>query len=176
MIKKLLYAGLAAMVLGLATECQSTQQTDQGADSTSSTAATAEPANDSSLYASLQLVREAPSINDSILIRFTVHNPTQDSLKFTSYHTPFEGFISKFLTVKDSNGNEVAYIGPMAKRIMPPPAATYHSLASGQNEEVVFDLKRGYKIETPGAYTLQYNAENISGIANGDPIQITVTE
>lgn len=37
--------------------------------------------------------------------------------------------MSKFLTVTDSEGNEVRYIGPMAKRLMPPPADTYRTVA-----------------------------------------------
>ena len=131
---------------------------------------------DTSLYASLVCKTTTPNLKDSLIITFTVNNPTQDTLKFTTYHTPFEGFISKFLTVKDSEGNEAQYQGPMAKRVMPPPAETFHSVAPGQTESVDFNLKKGYKIEKSGTYTIQYNSELISGIANGDPITIDIAE
>ena len=126
------------------------------------------------LYATLESIADTLHLQDSLMIRFTVTNPTNDTLQFTQYHTPFEGFISNFLTVTDSQGSEISYIGPMAKRVMPPPADTYHTLTPKQSEQVTFDLKKGYKIENPGTYTLQYNAENISGVANGEPLTITV--
>lgn len=129
-----------------------------------------------SLYATLASVAVSPSLHDSLMIRFTVNNPTDAPLRFTTYHTPFEGFISKFLTVTDSRGHQVDYTGAMARRIMPPPENTYHTVAAGESEAVVFDLKKGYKIAHAGTYTLQYNSERISGIANGASITITVVD
>lgn len=39
------------------------------------------------LNVTLEAVDAAPSLQDSLMIRFTVTNPTKDSLKFTTYHT-----------------------------------------------------------------------------------------
>ncbi|MFD1769931.1 hypothetical protein [Sphingobacterium suaedae] len=111
-----------------------------------------------------------------IPITFRVVNPTGDTLRFTQYHTPFEGIVSNFLTVMDEHGYEIAYQGPMAKRIMPPPTNSYHTVAPGMSDSISFDLKKAYTIEKPGLYTLQYNSGTISGMANGQPIQIEVQE
>ena len=180
-MKRLTPTLLLIAVLAWSTSCNpsgSGNASDQ-ADSTNTGAAvadeTTQPA-DTALVASLQAVSEAPSLKDSLIIRFTVTNPTPDSLKFTTYHTPFEGLISKFLTVKDSAGKEVSYQGPMAKRVMPPPAETYRTLGPGESKGTTFDLKKCYKIDHPGTYTLQYNAERISGIGNGQALTITVTD
>lgn len=165
--------------VGLATQCQPPQQQESTTDQTETQ--TGEPAGaptaDTELYAVLEPAEESFSLQqDSLMIGFTVVNPTADTLKFTVYHTPFEGFISKFLTVTDSTGQEVRYQGAMAKRVTPPPAETYRAVAPGQREHITFDLRKGYAIEQPGAYTLQYNGERISGVANGEPVTITVGE
>ena len=169
---------MAVAIIGLATSCQGSADSQESNQDTTAQAANqaATPAADTSLVAALEVVSPSPSLNDSIIIKFTVNNPTQDTLKFTTYHTPFEGLISKFLDVKDSEGTEVSYQGPMAKRRMPPPAETYHSVAPGGSESVDFDLKRAYKIDKPGTYTLQYNAQAISGVANGEAITVSIAE
>ena len=165
--------------VGLTVQCQSPQQQNSAAEETGTPnkELTGSLTADTALYALMEPVGNTFSLqHDSLIIGFTVVNPTSDTLKFTTYHTPFEGFISKFLTVTDSIGQEVSYQGPMAKRVMPPPAETYHTVAPGQREHTTFDLRKGYAIEQPGEYTLQYNSENISGIANGEPLTITVVE
>ncbi len=164
MIKNALKSAVVLAILGLTTQCKSIRNAASHSDKTQS---------DSRLYASLTGEENYP-LHDVIMIKFTVTNPTDDTLTFTQYHTPFEGMMSKFLTVKDSAGNEINYIGAMARRVMPPPADTYHTVAPGETKSVSFDLKKGYKIEKTGPYTLQYEGENISGIASGKPIVITI--
>lgn len=164
MTKNILKSAVVLAILGLTTQCKSIRNTaNQGNKSQ----------NDSTLYASLAGEEKYP-LHGAILLNFTVHNPTDDTLKFTQYHTPFEGMMSKFINVTDSAGNDIQYIGAMARRVMPPPAETYHAVAPGESKTVSFDLKKGYKIEKPGPYTLQYAGENISGVASGKPIVITV--
>jgi len=116
------------------------------------------------------------SLNAPINLTFTVENLSNDSIRFTQYHTPFEGFMSKFLEVKDADGQEVPYIGAMAKRVMPPPASTYLSVAPKRRKSVDFDLLKAYKIEKPGKYTLQYIGGGISEITAGESITITVDD
>lgn len=166
MTKSIIKSVVVLTILGLTTQCKSIQNTANH---------THKAQNDSTLYASLA-GEENYVLHHAIPIAFTVTNPTNDTLKFTQYHTPFEGIISKFLTVKDGSGNEVPYIGAMTRRVMPPPAETYHSVAPGETKSVSFDLKKGYKIEEAGPYTLQYVDENISGVANGKLIVITVSK
>ena len=178
MRKQLINAALLMATVGLTVQCQQPQQ--QGSETEQTETQTGEltetPAADTTLYAVLEPVGALSLQQDSLMIGFTVVNPTADTLEFTVYHTPFEGFISKFLTVTDSAGQEVNYQGAMAKRVTPPPADTYRTVAPGQREQVTFDLRKGYAIEQPGTYTLQYNSERISGIANGEPLTITVVE
>jgi len=114
------------------------------------------------------------NLSDSLYMVFKVYNPTTDTLRFTQYHTPFEGFINNFLTITDETGEEVPYRGAMAKRIMPPPAETYCEVAPSETDSVRFSLIKGYAITKPGTYTIQYNAGNVSGMANGTPVQVRV--
>ncbi|UAY54633.1 hypothetical protein [Arachidicoccus terrestris] len=177
MIKKIVPVVLSLTVAITAIQCQQADNTQSSnSDSLAETAVENAVIVDTSLYATLDCRTMAPNLRDSLIIKFTVTNPTKDTLKFTTYHTPFEGFLSKFLIVKDSEGNEAQYLGPMAKRVMPPPAATYHAVAPGQSESVNFNLKKGYKIEKAGTYTIQYNSELISGVANGKAITIKIVQ
>lgn len=160
------FAGLCMLPFG---SCQQGKQNSTVQDHAE---ALRHPA-DTSLIAVLRADQNA-RVKDSISILFKVVNRTSDTLQYTRYHTPFEGIISNFLTVTDTQGNEVRYKGPMAKRIMPPPADTYRRLAPGAEDSIRFDLKKAYHIDSAGTYILQYNSELVSGIANGQPIQITV--
>lgn len=130
---------------------------------------------DTSLVAQLS-VPDSLSLYDSILLHFTVFNPTEDTLRFTKYHTPFEGFLNNFLTIKDTNGNEVTYIGPMAKRVMPPISESYMTVAPHDSLSVNIDLRKGYRFEKKGTYTIQYNGGNVSGIADGEGVKAVVGE
>src|SRR5690606_20749911 len=132
MIKSTLKSAVVLALLGLTTQCKSIRNTTNHSDKTQ---------NDSTLYASLA-GEENYTLRDAIMIKFTVTNPTDDTLKFTQYHTPFEGMMSKFLTVKDSAGNEINYIGAMTRRVMPPPADTYHTVAPGATKSESFDMKK----------------------------------
>ncbi|WP_461534120.1 hypothetical protein [Sinomicrobium sp.] len=158
MIKKIFNITLLIGVLVLTTQCQQSKPTYTG------------------LYATIGTDGKTLNLQDDITIRFTVTNPTQDTLKFTAYHTPFEGIKSKFLTVTDSEGKEVGYLGPMVKRVTPAPEDTYHTLVPGQKVSITFNLKKAYEIDKAGSYILQYNGEKISGVANGEPVEITVEE
>lgn len=177
MIRKFLGGALFLAAIVMFSRCHQVNNTESSNTDSLMTAGKADkPVSDTSLYAILECETATPRLKDSLIINFTVTNPTEDTLKFTVYHTPFEGMISKFLTVKDASGNEATYLGPMAKRMMPPPVETYHTLASGQSESVRFDLKKGYKIEKAGIYTIQYNGELISGVANGQPIKVDIAD
>jgi len=161
---------MAALATGLLLSASCQQQAHTSKTETTSTDSLANT-GDTALVASLHAKAEY-TLNDSISILFTVNNPTSDTLRFTQYHTPFEGFMSNFLTITDASGTEIAYIGAMTRRIMPPPADTYHSVAPGAQDSVRFSLTKGYRFEKPGVYTLQYNSGAISGISNGSPIKI----
>jgi len=156
-------------------QCNSTTQQKASQDSTA--IAPPPPINtaDTNLVAVLQMDRVV-RLSDSLYMVFKVYNPTSDTLRFTQYHTPFEGFINNFLTITDDTGQEVPYRGAMAKRVMPPPADTYCEVAPATSDSIRFSIKKGYAITKPGRYTIQYNAGHVSGIANGKPITVQVVE
>lgn len=132
-------------------------------------------ASDTSLVALLS-IQHPLHLRDSILLHFTVFNPTEDTLRFTKYHTPFEGFLNNYLTINNADGSEVTYIGPMAKRIMPPVPESYMMVAPHDSLSVNIDLKKGYRFEKKGMYRIQYNGGNVSGIVNGKGINAVIGE
>lgn len=164
------------LVLGLTTQCQQTGKQEAADEHASMEQVETPVLHTDSLVAVLQSVEDPQSLKDSIGITFTVSNLSADTLKFTQYHTPFEGFISNFIALTDSTGTAVRYIGAMAKRVSPPPAESFHSVAPGAEKSISFDLKKGYAIESPGTYTLQYIGSRVSGIASGEAIQIHIVE
>lgn len=109
-------------------------------------------------------MKSAYKVGDSVMLKFTVYNPTDSAIKFCKWHTPFEPLMSKYLEVKDASGEEAAYKGPMAKRIMPPPADAYISVAAKDSTVVTVDLLKGYDITKPSKYTITYQGSNISGL------------
>jgi hypothetical protein len=101
---------------------------------------------------------------DSLLLRFAVKNNSSKTLRFCKWHTPFEPLMSKYLDVKNEKGEEMAYQGVMAKRIMPPPESSYLSLKPQDSIITKVDLRKAYAITKPGTYHVTYVGGNISGL------------
>jgi hypothetical protein len=111
--------------------------------------------------------------NESPVLKFTVKNQSDTVATFCKWHTPFEPLISKYLDIKNSDGQEVDYKGAMAKRIMPPPADSYLSINPGDSLSVDVDLSKGYAIEKAGTYTIKYSGGNMSGLVVKDSLTFT---
>ncbi|MGY4386166.1 hypothetical protein ACVWYN_003216 [Pedobacter sp. UYP24] len=105
---------------------------------------------------------------------FTVYNHTDSAMKFCKWHTPFEPLMSKYLDIVMENGKEASYKGPMAKRIMPPPADSYISIAPGDSLSVKTDLLKAYSFNKPGKYKILYNSSATSGIQITDSISVDI--
>jgi hypothetical protein len=118
-------------------------------------------------------ISDQPNGSDRPTLKFTVKNQSDTVATFCKWHTPFEPLISKYLDIKDSDGQEVDYKGAMAKRIMPPPADSYLSINPGDSLSVDVDLTKGYAIEKPGTYTLKYSGGNMSGLVVKDSLTFT---
>lgn len=103
-------------------------------------------------------------VGDSVLMNFKVRNNTDSVKRFCKWHTPFEPLLSKYLDVKNDKGEDVPYLGAMAKRIMPPPESSYLSLNPKDSISAKVDLLKAYAIKTPGNYTITYVGENMSGL------------
>lgn len=126
---------------------------------------------DSTLVAILEMV-EKYRPTDSLKLTFSVFNPTSDSLSFSKYHTPFEAFMNNIFIIIDSEGNEVGYNGPMAKRIMPPVKESFVIVAPNTEVSTIIDISKAYAIPKERTYTISYNGGNVSGMDNGKSIQI----
>jgi hypothetical protein len=113
---------------------------------------------------------------DSIGLRFTVYNNTDSPKKFCKWHTPFEPLMSKYLDITDADGTEAQYKGPMAKRVMPPPASSYITVAPKDSISITINLLQAYDIAKPSKYTVHYNAEQMSGLTATDDATFLLTE
>lgn len=116
------------------------------------------------------VVNEKVNSGDPVNLKFTVYNHTDSIKQFCKWHTPFEPLMSKYLAVKDENGVEVAYQGPMAKRIMPPPADSYLKLNAGDSLSIDVDLLKAYAIKKAGRYSVVYTGQNMSGLVIKDSV------
>lgn len=115
-------------------------------------------------------------LGSPMTLKFTVQNPTQGALKFCKWHTPFEGFRNSFLTVTTGSGAEVQYHGMMAKRVMPPPADAYITVAPGKSETSEIDLMQAYPIDSAGTYTVRYNSAGMSGLKKVNTVTFSIVD
>jgi len=121
------------------------------------------------LYAKMYL-KDSIKSGDSVLMRFTIYNNTTAVQQFCKWHTPFEPLMSKYLDVKNENGEEVLYRGPMAKRIMPPPAESYIKINPKDSLSITVDVLKAYPIDQAAKYTITYTGQNMSGLIVKDSV------
>lgn len=102
--------------------------------------------------------------SEPVLMTFTIYNKSDSALRFCKWHTPFEPFMSKYLEVTMESGEALAYQGPLAKRVVPPPPDSYIEVKARDSITVTVDLKNAYSFSLPGKYFITYSGQNISGI------------
>ena len=165
---------LAVAIILFASCSQNTRTTENKGTSTDSIANQAvKPLEQTPIYAKLQIMPNTKA-GDSVILKFTVYNDADTVQQFCKWHTPFEPLMSKYLDVTSDTGEEVAYKGPMAKRIMPPPADSYMKLNPKDSLSINVNLLKAYDLNKPGKYIIKYNATNISGIVAKDSISFTL--
>ena len=98
-------------------------------------------------------------------LKFVVSNGKSMSRSFCKWQTPFEPLMSKYLDIRDEDGNEASYKGPMAKRIMPPPADSYQTVNPMDTLVSTVDLSIAYELEADKKYTVSFNSASISGLS-----------
>jgi hypothetical protein len=156
-MKNLFYLPIA-LVLLIAASCGSQQNTVA-----ENKAETTQPETEKN-FVGVMAIKDSIKLGDSVLLRFTARNATDTTSKFLKWQTPFEPLMSKYLDIKDENGNEVNYKGAMAKRMMPPPADAYLTVNSKDSLVATVDVLKGYDLSKPGVYTITYTSENVSGL------------
>lgn len=110
---------------------------------------------------------------DSVQLSFTVVNNADTAQRFCKWETPFEPFLGKYMEIVDDKGNEAQFTGPMARRVMPPPAESYIEVPPHNSVSTNFNLAKNYSIK-PGQYTVKYTGGGISGLQTGNEIKISV--
>lgn len=119
--------------------------------------------NGDSLYVVLRIKNKIKA-GEKINLQFIVHNDHSTVSTFCKWHTPFEPLMSRYLDVRDVDGNEVVYKGPKAKRIMPPSSDSYLILNPLDTLSSEIDLQKIYQLEAGKKYTIIYNSSGISGL------------
>jgi hypothetical protein len=155
-MKRILYLPIA-FILIVTSSCGSQQSTVNDEKSSNGQPVLKE------FYATMAIT-DTIKKGDSVLLTFTVYNDTDSTKNFLKWQTPFEPLLSKYLDITDQNGQEVAYKGAMAKRMMPPPADAYIAINAKNNLVINVDLLKGYAIDKPGKYTIAYTSESVSGL------------
>ncbi|OAQ42254.1 hypothetical protein A5893_03845 [Pedobacter psychrophilus] len=130
---------------------------------------------DTSLTAILRVPSQA-KLGDSVNLDFVVYNTTDSVRQFCKWHTPFEPLMSKYLDVISTEGVEAEYQGPMAKRMMPPPADSYVSINPGDSLKSVVNLNKAYRFPKAGKYVIKYNSVNMSGIMVKDSVVLNLVD
>lgn len=117
------------------------------------------------------LIADTITIGEPVELKFTVVNPADTAQHFLKWSTPFEPLVSKYLDIVDSEGTQVSYRGPMAKRAMPPSADNYLKINPKDSLVATIDLLEGYAITRPSTYTIVYVAQGMSGISVRDSVK-----
>lgn len=112
---------------------------------------------------------------DSLMLSFTIVNHADTAQRFVKWETPFEPFLGKYLEIVNAEGAEAEFRGPMARRVMPPPAEAYIEVAAHDSVNTVFNAAKNYSL-APGAYTIKYTGGGVSGLEGGKEIKVTVTQ
>ncbi|WP_316739357.1 protease [Pedobacter aquatilis] len=154
---------LAVAVLFAA--CSQNQKAVSEKGSIDSTNTIASVANQTDSLTAKMQIKDLIKNSEPVILKFSVVNHADTAKSFCKWHTPFEPFISKYLDITDDKGNDVAYKGAMAKRIMPPPADGYVSIAAKDSVSAEVDLLQAYDLKPGNKYTLSYNSSSISGIS-----------
>ena len=103
-----------------------------------------------------------------LALHFKLVNTSKQQRSVLIWHTPLEGWWSRFLRVT-REGEEIRYRGPMAKRV-DPQRAEYRRLAPGKSAAATLDLTAVYDLRQPGIYQVQY----IGGLFDAAPSGVKI--
>ena len=92
--------------------------------------------------------------NDPLPLKMTLSNTGKRPLHVLNWHTPFEGFFSRYLKVTGPQG-ELTYAGALVKRGVPQ-RDEYISIAPGKSVTASANLRDVYKLDVVGTYRIEY--------------------
>ncbi|OOQ57802.1 hypothetical protein [Mucilaginibacter pedocola] len=119
-------------------------------------------------------VRLQPGNNSgkgSAMLVFTVTNPTNKPLRFCKWETPFEPAIGKYFRIMDEKGEEAAFRGAMARRVMPPPASAFTIVPAHSSVKTMISLADKYELSAH-RYTVRYTGGGVSGLKDGNKMTL----
>ena len=117
------------------------------------TAAGAMPADAAAINCQLTLPGQVET-TDPLPLKMTLSNPGKQTLHVLNWHTPFEGFFSRYLKITGPQG-EIAYGGALVKRGQPQ-RDEYLSIAPRTRVTASANLRDVYKFDVPGTYRVEY--------------------
>ncbi len=156
-MKRIFYLPVALLLLSAACSTQNKNNSEETAETAGSVAMKKE-------FFAVMRIADTVRMGDSEMLKFAVYNGTDTAARFLKWQTPFEPLLSKYLDVKNTDGEEAQYVGAMAKRVMPPPADAYITIAPGDSLVTKFNLIQGYALTKAGTYTIHYNSEGMNGL------------
>lgn len=114
-----------------------------------------------------------PAISaDSVMLTFTVINHSNQPKRFCRWETPFD-HLGKYFDIADAQGTEAPFKGAMARRMMPPPAEAYLTVAAHDSTQTTINLSRNYTLQ-PGNYTVKYVGGGVSGLDAGNEVSVEI--
>ena len=120
-------------------------------------------------------VASSTATSDSVMVSFTVANNTDKTQRFCKWETPFEPRLGKYFEVTDDKGNEAAFKGAMARRVMPPPQEAYIEIPPHDSVKTVVNLANSYTL-SKAKYTIKYTGGGVSGLDAGNAISVTLAK
>lgn len=114
------------------------------------------------------------SAEEDILMTFEVLNNTPEDLNVCNIQTPFEGFLGKYLIIKNINtGEELQYAGPMVKRGAPSDL-DYQKIDPNTCATCTVNLRDAYTFKDKGVYTVQYIGKTMNNLPDAEPVVLEI--
>jgi len=108
----------------------------------------------SQVKVSMSVVPNTPRL----IVRFNATNPYDADmpLSMLTWGTPFEGVFGPIFRVTDKNGEEIPYVGKIARRSFPPSSASYLAIPSQGFQSVEVDLTEEFQFPGAGEYRIEF--------------------
>jgi hypothetical protein len=114
--------------------------------------------------------------NEAVVISFLITNTSNKNIKVCKYLTPCEGFMGKFLEIKEiKNNKDVAYKGIMVKRGAPE-SDDYIEIKPSEKTECSINIKEAYPIDKEGEYTIQFKGKPANNLPDSNTIKIKISK